>query len=631
MMPSDILIFFYFIMWYFLLGMSILFIISGLDDFFIDVYYWTDHFYRKWKYRHEPPLTYQKLINRKEQLIAVLLPCWHEAGVIGTMLQHNCSSIDYQNYHIFVGVYPNDPQTVADVQSVASKNPHVHCVINQDPGPTNKARNLNFVYQYIKDYERTTQQIFDIFVFHDSEDIIHPRSFLLYNYLMPKMEMIQIPILPLARPYLNFTHWMYADEFAENHTKDMIVREQIHGHVPSAGVGTAFARQTLELLEDPETKCPFAIDSLTEDYRTSLLISMYKLRQAFVFQKVSRLVWVEKGIFRKRYVEEEQKEIIATRALFPLEYTKAVRQKTRWIIGIVFQEWNHTKWPKSWKLCYTLAHDRKGAVTHFINGFGYLLFLFWVCYSYFTFDKPEYPTLQEQFNLHPWVWWLIIIVSILMLDRIAQRVIAMLRVYGPIPALLAIPRTFYVNLLNLHALIRAYLIYFSTPKTNTSAKQPAWDKTDHHFPGSHILTPFKKRLGDMLVDEKIITAEQLREFIVEQSDTGERLGHLLVRKQIISKHKLLELLSIQYKLDLFPENKLLEFKSHCIDQIPKPILQWLEKKKVVPVGFDAHRQSIVLAITDPTNELLIEKTINYIQPLKAKFVIIEPSENTDSC
>lgn len=29
-------------------------------------------------------------------------------------------------------------------------------------------------------------------------------------------------------------------------------------------------------------------------------------------------------------------------------YKKAVWQKSRWIIGIVFQEWKKTQWPKEW-------------------------------------------------------------------------------------------------------------------------------------------------------------------------------------------------------------------------------------------------------------------------------------------
>lgn len=347
---------------------------------------------------------------------------------------------------------------------MASYSKNVQCVVGDAPGPTNKAANLNSIYQYVKEYEQQSGQVFDIFVFHDAEDVIHPLSFKLYNYLIPRKQMIQIPVFPLTVSYWNFTHWLYADEFSENHTKDIIVRESIGGHVPSAGVGTAFWRHALELLASPETGLPFSVDSLTEDYRTSLMIRMLGLKQIFVTQTIEHMQWKKRGIFRRRYVLKKEKEFVATRALFPTEYKKAVRQKARWIIGIVFQEWLHAKWPKSWRVRFTLFHDRKSFITHFISGFGYFVLLFWLLYTVLTYDHPQYPSLQEQFNFHPEAWWLIVTVTLLMVQRMIQRFIAVTRIYGLTPALLSIPRVFYGNLLNLHALIRAYKVYFTTSK-----------------------------------------------------------------------------------------------------------------------------------------------------------------------
>ena len=258
-MPSEFVVFVYFIMWYVLVSLACLFVISGMDDLFFDGYYWVRYLVRLWKTRHYQPLSYEQLAQKEEQRIAVLIPCWHEARVIGTMLKHNCYSIDYTNYSFFVGVYPNDPETVNEVQEVTQSIKNVHCVVGPTPGPTNKAANLNAVYEYIRVFEKSLETPFNLFVFHDSEDIIHPLSFKLYNYLIPRKQMIQIPVFPLEINYWNFTHWLYADEFSENHTKDIIVREFINGHVPSAGVGTAFSREALSTLEDPKTKMPYPL------------------------------------------------------------------------------------------------------------------------------------------------------------------------------------------------------------------------------------------------------------------------------------------------------------------------------------------------------------------------------------
>lgn len=623
-MPNELLLIIYFIMWYFLIALSVLFIVSGIDDLFFDGYYWVRYLFRLWKTRHYKPLSYELLAGKPEQMIAVLIPCWHEAGVIGTMLKHNCYSIDYNNYYFFVGVYPNDPETVKEVQEVASIIDHVQCVIGEMPGPTNKAANLNGVYNYVREFEKKLDKPFNIFVFHDSEDIIHPLSFKLYNYLIPRKEMIQIPVFPLEVNYWNFTHWLYADEFSENHTKDIIVREAIHGHVPSAGVGTAFSRHALAVLEDPVSRVPFSIDSLTEDYRTSLALRIHNLSQIFVLESVVRMKWCPRGFLRKGYVQKPVKEYIATRALFPMEYKKAVRQKARWIIGIVFQEWKHTQWPKEWRIKFTLSHDRKSFITHFINGFGYFVFFFWLLYSIFTYSNPEYPSLQEQLNLHPWVWWLMVAVTIIMIERIIQRMIALRRVYGWIPAILSIPRAFYGNLLNLHALLRAYRVYYATPKTETaSSKQPVWDKTDHLFPGSHILAPYRQKIGDLLIKRKKITKEKLDAVILEQQKTGERLGDVLCRLNLITRHELQQLLSEQYSLELFPKSKLVEAQTKHYLSIPKQLTHWLNQHNALVVSVDTDNHILTISIDDPTNELLIEKIINHIRPYTAKFVLVD--------
>lgn len=624
-MPNETLLIIYFLMWHLLVVMASLFALSGLDDLFIDVYFWIRYLCRRLKKRKYEPLTYEKLIERKEQYIAVLVPCWHEAGVIGTMLRHNCYSIDYKNYYFFVGVYPNDAETVAEVQAVAKDIPQVQCIIGNAPGPTNKATNLNNIYQRVKSFEKNLAEPFSIFVFHDSEDIIHPLSFKLYNYLIPRKDMIQIPVFPLEVGYFKFTHWLYADEFAESHTKDIIVRESIKAHVPSAGVGTAFSQQALQcLIDKSKVSEPFSIDSLTEDYRTSLALRVYNLKLAFVTQSIIRTKWQKRFFFGGEYVKKTYKEYVATRAMFPLEYKKAVRQKARWIIGIVFQEWDHSKWPDSWSIRYSLAHDRKSFITHFINGFGYFIFLFWVVYSFITRFRPEYPSLYEQFNQNPWVWWMIVFVSIIMLERMLQRIISTCKIYGPIPALLSVPRVFYGNLLNLHALIRAYKIYFSTAKqSKTPSVQPAWDKTDHEFPGRHILVPYRHKLGDLLLEHKLITEEKLQKALICNQETGVRLGTLLLQMNLIDNDKLTEILSLQYGLKCFPQSKIALAESACRTKLSKKTNAWLDKHKINPVKVSKTKPEITLVIDDPTNELLLKKIIRYFSPQQVEFMLLE--------
>lgn len=61
------------------------------------------------------------------------------------MAELAATTLDYENYHIFVGTYPNDPDTQRDVDEVCARFPNVHKVVCARPGPTSKADCLNNV------------------------------------------------------------------------------------------------------------------------------------------------------------------------------------------------------------------------------------------------------------------------------------------------------------------------------------------------------------------------------------------------------------------------------------------------------------------------------------------------------
>ncbi len=256
----------------------------GFDDLVFDMFFWLRVVRRAFDRHKFPRLTVEKLRSKTEQRIAIMIPCWHEYPVVERMLEFAASTIEYRRYDIFVGVYPNDERTVAAAQAAAARHPQVKVVINPTPGPTTKAQNLNAIFAEI---ERTEgNEPYQIMVLHDTEDVIHPLSLKMYNYLMPQRQMIQLPVLPLERPPLEWTSWTYADEFAENHQKDMIVREAMGSFVPSAGVGCAFSRPALEIIS-VTAEDVFPSDTLTEDYQTGLRLKLRGLSTIFVSQRLT--------------------------------------------------------------------------------------------------------------------------------------------------------------------------------------------------------------------------------------------------------------------------------------------------------------------------------------------------------
>lgn len=59
--------------------------------------------------------------------LAVFIPAWDEAAVIGAMLRHTLRTFDHDDYRLYVGCYPNDPATIAAVEAV--DDPRVRLVV----------------------------------------------------------------------------------------------------------------------------------------------------------------------------------------------------------------------------------------------------------------------------------------------------------------------------------------------------------------------------------------------------------------------------------------------------------------------------------------------------------------------
>ena len=156
--------------------LAVIMFISGLDDFFIDVVYWVRRIKRKLSvYRRYPRMSYRELYKPDEKPLAIMVPAWNETGVIGNMAELAATTLDYENYHIFVGTYPNDPDTQRDVDEVCARFPNVHKVVCARPGPTSKADCLNNVLDAITQFEildellriKRQHQTAMVFISHD--------------------------------------------------------------------------------------------------------------------------------------------------------------------------------------------------------------------------------------------------------------------------------------------------------------------------------------------------------------------------------------------------------------------------------------------------------------------------------
>jgi len=454
-----------------LLYFSAIFIFfSSIDDLFIDIYYWCRKLFLKFDDDQIPPLEYrEKILAADEKPIAIMIPAWSEWDVIGRMLEACIQRFTYDNYKIFVGTYPNDKKTQEIVDQIAKKYHHVIKVVTKNPGPSTKADCLNNIIAKIFDYEKNQGIDFSVIMYHDAEDVVHPLELKLFNYQIPTYDMVQIPVFPLPKKWYNFTTSTYMDEFAEYHSKDVIVRESITGNVCSAGVGTAFSRKAILTLHDMNHGKIFDETSLTEDYEMS-----YRLH--------------EKGLkehFELLPTPEDDVPYMAVRAYFPTKIGKAIRQKSRWMIGIVFQGWKHIGWP--WKklgMMYFLLRDRKAILSNLVNMFAYFIVINVIID---IFDQDIFPDHWHFPSIIPhgtWIWYLVLANGLLFLNRIVQRLYFITTTYGIKHGLLSIPRLFLANIINFCAYVRAVIQIKSSKKS----KPVKWDKTDHEFPDLNSTT-----------------------------------------------------------------------------------------------------------------------------------------------
>src|SRR5688572_29710566 len=207
--------------------LAALILVSGLDDAFVDAYYWLRRLGRRKRCIGEGA-GLDALLARPESSFAIMVPAWKEHDVIAAMVENTVKTLDYLAYRIFCGVYRNDPATAAEVDRMVARYPdRVTRVDVPHDGPTCKADCLNHIARRVLTEEHSSGKRFAGMVLHDSEDVIHPLELKLFNSLVPGKDLVQLPVFSLDRAWHEFTAGTYIDDFAESHGKDMAVREAL--------------------------------------------------------------------------------------------------------------------------------------------------------------------------------------------------------------------------------------------------------------------------------------------------------------------------------------------------------------------------------------------------------------------
>src|SRR4030043_522060 len=111
----------------------------------------------------------------------------------------------------------------------------------------------------------------------------------------------------------------------------------------------------------------------------------------------------------------------------------------------------------------------------------------------------------------------------------------------------------------------------------------------------------RKSLGEVLVEEGMITAEQLRNALELQRSQGGQLGEILVKQGLLKPEQLAAAISVQLNMPL------IDLKRHMIQpDALKLVPQELAREHVL-IPLDVIGDSLVVVMSDPDDISTIEK------------------------
>jgi type IV pilus assembly protein PilB len=132
--------------------------------------------------------------------------------------------------------------------------------------------------------------------------------------------------------------------------------------------------------------------------------------------------------------------------------------------------------------------------------------------------------------------------------------------------------------------------------------------------GEKIATPFKGRLGDLLIESNLITEDQLDQALVKQSESGGKLGEVLVGMGVLDARALADALASMLGLEV------LNLRRENVDPaalalVPEKVAR---TQLAIPVRFEG--EFLQVAVAEPSEEvraLLAQTTGRQVQLMLA--------------
>ena len=442
-----------------LLFCAVWLLIGAIDDLCIDLIWIARWIYRRMTfYRSRPPLRAGELKPpERPGLLAIFIPTWREANVIGAMLSQCLQKWNggETRFQIYVGCYPNDNEGIREVlRTAAAAKGQIRLVLLAHCGPTTKADCLNRLWRALLSDELAGGYKSKAVILHDAEDSVHSRELEIFDRMIEKAAAVQLPVIPIPIVRSRWISAHYCDEFAEAHGKSMVVREAIGAALPLAGVGCAIERNLLGRFALARNGSPFDDSSMTEDYELGLKIGAVGGRTIMA------------------RIRDDDGQWVATSACFPDTLDASVRQKARWLTGIALAGWDRLGWRGSFAEKWMRLHDRRSIFSAFVLMVAYICVVLTTILALLNAGRQFKPEPLPDI-LTP----LLALNAFFLLWRVLVRAAFVSALYGYAEGIRSVPRNLIANIIAIMAARRACIAYLR----HCFGEPLKWDKTTHHF------------------------------------------------------------------------------------------------------------------------------------------------------
>jgi len=127
------------------------------------------------------------------------------------------------------------------------------------------------------------------------------------------------------------------------------------------------------------------------------------------------------------------------------------------------------------------------------------------------------------------------------------------------------------------------------------------------------------KLGDLLVEVKLLTNEQLKTALDYQKKTGLKLGEVLEKLGFVAEDEILACLANQLSMEIVNLKNII-IPNALVKKIP---LQLIEKYNIIPIGING--DTLTIATSDPTDYEVVEQ-IQLLTDLKVDMVLATTTE-----